>query len=140
MSFATSSQVWPSFLSVQQTWINGSSIAMLEFDYVQKVILFFVWRGEERSFLNLTDLDIPMAEFFLQTCLLLSILVIFRIKWGIKVGPIEHTLGLLCFHKNSRFLKVIQTVFYYTNILSLMKISAILDHMWRNKGPNQLPP
>ena len=51
-----------------------------------------------------------MIDFFHQISLLSSISVVFRVQEVIKIVPIKHTLGLLRFLKNSRFLKIIQAM------------------------------
>ena len=56
-------------------------------------------------------------------------------KQGVKVGPKKQTSPCR-FRKSSSFLKIIQTVLLYTNILSVVKISAKSDIIWGSKSRN----
>ena len=77
----------------------------------------------------LTYFDSSMAEFFPLCCLFFSILANFRRKRGVNVGPKVLTLGSSLFHKSSNPSNIFQTVFLFTGRLSLLRISAILNHI-----------
>ena len=74
-----------------------------------------------------------MAEFF--PCIFLLSLIL---KRGVKVGLKKQTLGLSHFCKYLSFLKIIQIVFLYTNILTLVKISAKLNNILGESEPKKL--
>ena len=88
--------------------------------------------------LLLTYLDRPMAEVFRHYCLSFSISAIFRGKRVVKVEPKAPTLGPSLFYENSNPSKNFQTMFLFVGVLLLVRISAILDHIWGSKG--QKPP
>ena len=83
----------------------------------------------------LTYLDSSMAEVFSRHCLFFSILAVYRRKRGVKVGPKVLTVGLPLFHKYSNPSKNFQTVFLFARALPVVRISAMLDHIWESKGP-----
>ena len=86
--------------------------------------------------LILKYLDSLMAEVFSHHCLSFSISVIFRGMQVVKVGPEVQTLGPSLFHKNSNPSNFFQTMFLFSRVLlTLVRISAILDHIWAGRGP-----
>ena len=70
-----------------------------------------------------------MADVFQHYCLFFSILTIFRRKRGLKVGLKVLTLGPSLVHKYSNSSKNFQTVFLFARVLSLVRLSIILDHI-----------
>ena len=52
----------------------------------------------------------------------------------VEVGLKVQTLGPSRFHENSNFSKFFQTMFLSVRVLLLVRISAILDHIWESKG------
>ena len=93
-----------------------------------KVIVFFPGKGKGDKTLILKYLDRPMAEFFPHHCLFISISVIFRGKWEVKLGTKLLTLFTSLFHKNSNPSKNFQLIFLFARLLPLVKISVILDN------------
>ena len=99
---------------------------------VQKVILFFIGRGEEIRpcrwhiwipwWLNLIWL---LTYFF-------RFLVIFRGKNGVNVRPNVQTLGVSRFCKNLNFSKILETLFVSPWILPLVKIWQKSCDIWGN--------
>ena len=85
-------------------------------------------KGRGDKDLILTYLDSSMAEVF-PLCLFFSILIIFRRKRGVKVGPKVLISRPSLFHKYLNPSKKFQTVFLFASVLPLMKMSAILDHI-----------
>ena len=96
---------------------------------------FFPGKGRGDGALILTYLVSPMAEIFPHYCLSFSISVIFRGRRVAKVGIKVQTLGTSIFHENLSTLNFYQTMFLFARVLPLVRISAILDHNWRSKGP-----
>ena len=78
----------------------------------------------------LTYLDSSMVEVFRSTAYFF-ILTIIRRKRGVKLGRKVLTLSPSLFHKYSNPSKKFQTVFLFARVLPLLRISAILDHIWR---------
>ena len=76
-----------------------------------------------------------MAVVFPHYCLSFSILAIFRGKWVVKVGPKVQTLCASLFQENSDPSNVFQTNFLFARILPLVRIAAMLHHIWGIKGP-----
>ena len=85
-------------------------------------------RGDKT--LILTYFDSPMAEVFSHYCLFFSISAIFRRKRGVKAGTKVAILGPSLFHKNLNPSKTFQAMFLFPRVLPLVRISAILDHIW----------
>ena len=98
------------------------------FQILQKVMIFFSERGGVKDII-LTYLDSSRAEVFPHGYLFFSVLVIFRRKRVVKVGPKVLTLGPSFFHKHSSPSKNFQTTFLFVRVLLLVRISAILDHI-----------
>ena len=65
----------------------------------------FPGKGRGDRALLLTYLDSPMAEvfplYYYFFLLFFPILAVFRVKWGMKVGPKVQILGTSLFHKIS---------------------------------------
>ena len=57
-------------------------------------------------------------------------------KRGFNVRPKMLSFGPSLFYKNPKPSKKFQTNFMFVRILSLVRISVILDYIWENKGPN----
>ena len=57
-------------------------------------------------------------------------------KQGANVGPKILSFGPSLFHKNSNPSKMFQKNFLFARVLTLVRISAILDYIWGSKGPN----
>ena len=93
-------------------------------------------KGKQDKSLILIYLESPTAEVFPHQFLFLSILAIFRAKRAVKVGPKMLSFGPSLFHKNSNSSKNFQTNFLFARVLSLMRISAILDYIWGSQDPN----
>ena len=74
-------------------------------------------RGD-RAFI-LTYLDSPIVEVFPPCCLS-------------KV----QTLGPFLFNENSNPSNIFQTMFLFTRVLHLVRISALFDHTWWSKAQN----
>ena len=53
----------------------------------------------------------------------------------VKFGPKVQTLGPSLFHENLNPSKNFQTMLLFARVLPLVRISAILDHIWGSKGP-----
>ena len=92
-------------------------------------------KSKEDSALILTYFDSPMAEVSPHYSLSFSISAIFREKRVIKVGPKMKTLGSSLFHENSNPSNFFQTMLLFARVLPLVRILAILHHIWGNKGP-----
>ena len=95
----------------------------------------FPGKGKEDKALILTYLNSPMAEVFPHYSLSFSISAIFRGKRVIKVGPKVKTLGSSLFHENSNPSNFFQTMFLFARVQPLVRILAILHHVWGRKGP-----
>ena len=95
----------------------------------------FPGKGKEDRALILTYLNSSMAEVFPQHSSSFSISAIFRGKWVIKVGPKVKTLGSSLFHENSNPSNFFQTMHVFARLLPLVRILAILHHIWGSKGP-----
>ena len=78
----------------------------------------FLGKGAGDRALILTYLDSPMAEVFPSYCL--------------YFGPKVQTLDSYRFYESFNFFS--NNVFF-TRVLPLVRISAILDHIWEIKGP-----
>ena len=89
-------------------------------------------RGERA--LILAYLDNPIAEVLPRYCLFFSILAKFREKRVVKIGLKKETLGPFPFSENS-ITSIFQTVFLFSTVLPLVRISAMLDLIWGSKGP-----
>ena len=102
---------------------------------LQKVILFFLERRKkiEHWFWHIWIAEV--VEVFLHYSLSFSISAIFRGKWVIKVGPKVKTLGSSVFHENSNPSNFFQTMHVFARLLPLVRILAILHHIWGSKGP-----
>ena len=74
-------------------------------------------------------------KFYPPYCLSFSIAAIFRSKQLVKVGPKVQTFGPSLFHENLKLSNFFQAMFLFVRVLPLVRISAILDHIWRRKGP-----
>ena len=85
--------------------------------------------------LILTYLNSAMAEVFPHYCLSFSISAIFKGKRVVKVGSKVQTLGPSLFYENSNPAKNVQTMFLFAIVIPLVRITAILDHIWGSKGP-----
>ena len=85
--------------------------------------------------LILTCMDKPMSEVFPHYCLFFFISSIFRGKQVVKVGTKVQNLGPSLFHENSPSFKFFQTMFSFAKVILLVRISAILDHIWSSKRP-----
>ena len=90
------------------------------------------WRGDRT--LILTYLNSPMAKVFSHYCLSFLLLAIFRRKSVVKVGPKVQTLDPSLFYENSDLSNFFQTMFLLARVLLLVRILAILDHIWSSKG------
>ena len=102
---------------------------------VQKVILFFIWRGEEYV-LTLQFLDSRTGEFFpLKFFFFLNLAIFIRRKKGVKVGPKVQTLGISHFCKNLSFSKTLKALFLFPWVLPVVKILAESGNIWGRKGP-----
>ena len=55
---------------------------------------------------------------------------------GIKVGPKVVPLGPSLFHKYSNPSKIFQPVFLFARVLTLVRILAILNHIWGARAKN----
>ena len=53
----------------------------------------------------------------------------------VQIGPKVLNLDPSLFHKNSDLSKNFQIMVLFARVLPLIRISAILDHIWGNKGP-----
>ena len=95
----------------------------------------FPGKGRGDRALILTYLNSPMAEIFPHYCQYSLILVFFRGKREVKVGPKVQILGLSLFHKNSNPSKNFKTMFLFARALFLVRILAKSDHIWRCKDP-----
>ena len=97
---------------------------------LQKVIVFFPERGEE---IKISFWHIWIAQWlkFFRSTAYFFILTIIRRKRGVKLGRKVLTLSPSLFHKYSNPSKKFQTVFLFARVLPLLRISAILDHIWR---------
>ena len=91
-------------------------------------------KGKRRSSLNSDILDSPVTKVFRTTDYIFSILAIFREKWVVKVGPKVLTLGPSSFHENSNPSIFFQTTLFFARVLHLVRISAILDHIWGSQS------
>ena len=85
--------------------------------------------------LTLTYLHTPMPEAFPLYCLSFLISVIFRGERVVKVGPKVQTLVPSLFQEYSNPSTFFQTIFLFARVLPLVRISAILYHIWGSKGP-----
>ena len=94
----------------------------------------FPGKGKEDRALILIFLNSPLAKVFLDYSLSFSISVIFTGKRVIKVGPKVKTLGLSLFYGNSNPSNFFETVLLLAIVLSLVRILAILHHIWGSKG------
>ena len=93
-------------------------------------------KGKEDKVLILTYLNSPMAEAFSHYSLSFSILAIFRGKRVINVGPKAKTSSLSLFHENSHpSIFFFQTMLLFARVLPLVRILAILHHIWGRKCP-----
>ena len=101
---------------------------------IAKINRVFSGKGRGDRALILTYLDNPVAVAFPHYWISFSISVIFRGKRVVKVGPKVQTLGRFLFHENSNPSYFFQTMFLFVRVL-LMRILAILDHIWGSKGP-----
>ena len=97
---------------------------------LQKVIVFFPERREE---IKISFWHIWIAQWlkFFRSTAYFFILTIIRRKRGVKLGRKVLTLSPFLFHKYSNPSKKFQTVFLFARVLPLLRISAILDHIWR---------
>ena len=97
---------------------------------VQKVILFLIWRGEEIGAWLWRNWIVGWFDFFFFFFTFLDLSHLHG-ETGFKVGTKKQTLDLCCFSKNAEwFLEdYSNTVFLCSNI-SLVKVSAKLDHIW----------
>ena len=95
----------------------------------------FPGKGREDRALILKYLDSQIAEVFSHYCLSFLIVVIFREKRWVKVGLKVQTLGPIFFNENSNPSNFFQAMFLFATVLPLMRISAILDHIWESKSP-----
>ena len=68
-------------------------------------------------------------KFFCPTALFFILFVHLQEKTGVKVGPKMLTLGPSLFHKYLNFSKIFQTVSLFVEVLPLVRISAVLDHI-----------
>ena len=100
---------------------------------LQKVIECFPERGEGKG-LILTYLNRPLAKVFPYYWSFFSILVIFRRKLGVKVGPEVLTSGPFLFHKIWNPSNIFQTMFLFAIVLPLVKMLVILDHILESKS------
>ena len=94
----------------------------------------FPGRGKEDRALILTYLNSPMAKVFSHYSLSFSISAIFRGKRVIKVGPKVKTLGSSIFDENSNPSNFFQTMLLFARVPPLVRIRAILHHIWGSKG------
>ena len=78
----------------------------------------FPGKGRGDRALILTYLDSPIVEVFPPCCLS-------------KV----QTLGPFLFNENSNPSNIFQTMFLFTTVLPLVRISALFDHIWWSKSP-----
>ena len=94
----------------------------------------FPGKGIRDRALILTRLDSPMAEVSLHYDLSFSILVIFKGKRVVKVGPKVQTLGPSLFHESLNPSSFFQTMFLCARIVPLVRISTTLNHICGSKG------
>ena len=74
-------------------------------------------------------------KFFCTTTYFFSILAILRRKRWLKVGPKVVTLGPSLFYKYQDPSRIFQTVFFFARVLTLVRISAILDNIEGARAP-----
>ena len=102
---------------------------------IAKSVRVFPGNWKEDRALILTYLDSSMAEVFPHYSLSFSISAILRGKQIIKVGTKVKTLGLSAFHQNSNPSNLFQTMILLARVLPLVRIPAILRHIWGHKSP-----
>ena len=110
-------------------WLVTPSCFLVKTSQIlQKVIIFFPEKKERLH----SDIFGQLSGWrFLALLLISSILAVFRWKRGVKFGPKVLTLGSSLFHKYLNPSKNFQTVLLFKTFSSLVRISAILDHIGR---------
>ena len=99
------------------------------------LIVFFLKRGKKKEPWFWHIWIAQWLKFFPYYSLSFSISVIFREKRVIKVGPKTKALGSSLFPENSNPLNFFQTMLLFARVLLLVRILAILHHIWGSKGP-----
>ena len=98
-----------------------------------KEIMSFMERGQE---VEPWFWHIWIAQW-LKSFLTTAYIFRFRLSSGgkrvVKVGPKVQTLGLYLFYESLSFFS--NNDFFFARVLPLVRISAILDHIWEIKGP-----
>ena len=72
--------------------------------------------------------------FFSRYCSYFLISAIFRMKHVVKAGPKKANFGPVSFLWKLNPLNIFQTIFLFARVLPLVRILAILDHIWGNNS------
>ena len=99
---------------------------------LQKVIMPFLERGQEIEPWFWHIWIAQWLKFFRTTAYIFRFRLSSGGKRAVKVGPKVQTLDSYLFYESFNFFS--NNVFF-TRVLPLVRISAILDHIWEIKGP-----